>query len=206
MTLYTLVLGQLSTNCYIWADDKTKNAIVVDAPASADKIISFVADKGLKITDIILTHGHFDHILALKELKDKTGADLSVFEKTADFMRDPVYNLAQYMNIEIPPTNPDKILYDGDTIDFYGNKISVIHTPGHTEDSICLLNEKTLLSGDTLFRLSVGRWDHPSGDMLKEITSINERLMTLPDDTSVYPGHGLSTTIGDERKGNPYIK
>ena len=121
-------------------------------------------------------------------------------------MRDPVYNLAQYMNIEIPPTNPDKILYDGDTIDFYGNKISVIHTPGHTEDSICLLNEKTLLSGDTLFRLSVGRWDHPSGDMLKEITSINERLMTLPDDTSVYPGHGPSTTIGDERKGNPYIK
>lgn len=206
MTLYTLVLGQLSNNCYIWADEKTKDAMVVDAPDKADEIIAFARDKGLKITDIVLTHGHFDHILALKELKEKTGATLSVFEKTADFMRDPVRNLAQYMNIEIPPTKPDKLLKDGDEIDFRGNKIKVLHTPGHTEDSICLLSGKTLLSGDTLFRLSVGRWDHPTGNMIEEINSINDKLMPLPDDTEVYPGHGPSTTIGEERKGNPYIK
>ena len=206
MTLYTLVLGQLSNNCYIWADEKTKDAMVVDAPDKADEIIAFAGDKGLKITDIVLTHGHFDHILALKELKEKTGATLSVFEKTADFMRDPVRNLAQYMNIEIPPTKPDKLLKDGDEIDFRGNKIKVLHTPGHTEDSICLLSGKTLLSGDTLFRLSVGRWDHPTGNMIEEINSINDKLMPLPDDTEVYPGHGPSTTIGEERKGNPYIK
>lgn len=206
MTLYMIVLGQLSNNCYIWADEKTKDAIVIDAPDKADEIIAFVGDKGLKITDIVLTHGHFDHILALKELKEKTGATLSVFEKTADFMRDPVRNLAQYMNIEIPPTKPDKLLKDGDEIDFRGNKIKVLHTPGHTEDSICLLSGKTLLSGDTLFRLSVGRWDHPTGNMIEEINSINDKLMPLPDDTEVYPGHGPSTTIGEERKGNPYIK
>lgn len=206
MTLYMIVLGQLSNNCYIWADEKTKDAMVIDAPDKADEIIAFAGDKGLKITDIVLTHGHFDHILALKELKEKTGATLSVFEKTADFMRDPVRNLAQYMNIEIPPTKPDKLLKDGDEIDFRGNKIKVLHTPGHTEDSICLLNGKTLLSGDTLFRLSVGRWDHPTGNMIEEINSINDKLMPLPDDTEVYPGHGPSTTIGEERKGNPYIK
>ena len=206
MTLYTLVLGQLSNNCYIWADEKTKDAMVVDAPDKADEIIAFARDKGLKITDIVLTHGHFDHILALKELKEKTGATLSVFEKTADFMRDPVRNLAQYMNIEIPPTKPDRLLKDGDEIDFRGNKIKVLHTPGHTEDSICLLSGKTLLSGDTLFRLSVGRWDHPTGNMIEEIKSINDKLMPLPDDTEVYPGHGPSTAIGEERKGNPYIK
>ena len=206
MTLYMIVLGQLSNNCYIWADEKTKDAMVVDAPDKADEIIAFAGDKGLKITDIVLTHGHFDHILALRELKEKTGATLSVFEKTADFMRDPVRNLAQYMNIEIPPTKPDKLLKDGDEIDFRGNKIKVLHTPGHTEDSICLLSGKTLLSGDTLFRLSVGRWDHPTGNMIEEINSINDKLMPLPDDTEVYPGHGPSTTIGEERKGNPYIK
>lgn len=206
MTLYMIVLGQLSNNCYIWADEKTKDAMVVDAPDKADEIIAFAGDKGLKITDIVLTHGHFDHILALKELKEKTGATLSVFEKTADFMRDPVRNLAQYMNIEIPPTKPDKLLKDGDEIDFRGNKIKVLHTPGHTEDSICLLSGKTLLSGDTLFRLSVGRWDHPTGNMIEEINSINDKLMPLPDDTEVYPGHGPSTTIGEERKGNPYIR
>ena len=206
MTLYTLVLGQLSTNCYIWANEETKDAMVIDAPDKAEEIIAFAKDKGLKITDIVLTHGHFDHILALKELKEKTGATLSVFEKTADFMRDPVCNLAQYMNIEIPPTKPDKLLKDGDEINFKGNKIKVLHTPGHTEDSICLLNGKTLLSGDTLFRLSVGRWDHPTGNMIEEINSINDKLMPLPDDTEVHPGHGPLTTIGEERKGNPYIK
>lgn len=206
MTLYKIVIGQLSNNCYIWADEKTKDAMVVDAPDKADEIIAFAGDKGLKITDIVLTHGHFDHILELKELKEKTGATLSVFEKTADFMRDPVRNLAQYMNIEIPPTKPDRLLKDGDEIDFRGNKIKVLHTPGHTEDSICLLSGKTLLSGDTLFRLSVGRWDHPTGNMIEEINSINDKLMPLPDDTEVYPGHGPSSTIGEERKGNPYIK
>ena len=107
MTLYMIVLGQLSNNCYIWADEKTKDAMVVDAPDKADEIIAFAGDKGLKITDIVLTHGHFDHILALKELKEKTGATLSVFEKTADFMRDPVRNLAQsvsYTHLTLPTT------------------------------------------------------------------------------------------------------
>ena len=152
-----------------------------------------------------MTHGHFDHMLALAELKAATGARLSIFEKTERFLEDRVLNLCHYMGIELSPTKADNILYDGDIINFGENRIKVIATPGHTEDCICLLCGKTLISGDTLFRLSVGRWDHPTGNMKEEIESIQNRLMTLDDDVSVYPGHGEPTTIGDERRGNPYI-
>lgn len=206
MTLYSLPLGSLSTNCYILADEVSKNAMVIDAPDKACDIIAFAESNGLTITNIVLTHGHFDHILALSELKEKTSATLSVYEKTAELMRDPIYTLAKYVNEQIPVTEADKLLRDGDEIDFFGNKIKVIHTPGHTADSICLLFDKTLISGDTLFNQSIGRWDHPTGDMAEEIASINEKLMVLPDDTAVYPGHGAPTTIGDERKGNIYIQ
>ncbi len=205
MILHTLVIGALQTNCYIWADEKTKNAMVIDAPDNADKILAFARDNGYNITDIVLTHGHFDHLLALSELKEATGATLSVFEATKDFLKDRVLNLSHYINIDLDPITPDKLLKDGDIINFCGNEIKVIHTPGHTSDCICLLFEDTLISGDTLFKLSVGRWDHPTGDMAQEIESIKEKLIILPDNTIVYPGHGPSTTIGEERRGNPYI-
>ncbi len=205
MKIHRLVFGELQTNCYLWADEASSNTIVVDAPDCADKIIEAAEKLNLKITDIILTHGHFDHTLALFELKEKTGAKLSVFEKTTEFIKDRVLNLCHYVDADYTPARPDAILKDGDVIDFYGNKISVIHTPGHTADSICLLCDDTLISGDTLFRLSVGRWDHPTGNMNDEISSITEKLMVLPDDVKVYPGHGFSTTIGKEREGNPYL-
>lgn len=205
MVIHRLVLGALQTNCYIWADEQSGNAIVIDAPANAEKIIKTANQRGFNITDIILTHGHFDHILALNELKSRTNATLSVFEKTSEFLTDRTLNLSHYANADYVPTKPDKLLYDGDIFNFYGNKIKVIHTPGHTSDSICLLHDKTLMSGDTLFRYSVGRWDHPTGDMVTELASINDKLMSLDNDVTVYPGHGFSTTIGKEREGNPYI-
>lgn len=208
LKLETLVLGQLGTNCYILYDEDTKSAMVTDPAADADRIIDFAQSKGLKITLIALTHGHFDHMLALKELKEKTGAKLMVYEKTERFLQDRVLNLCHYMGIELPPVKADHILKDGDIIDFCGNELKVISTPGHTEDSICywIEKEKILISGDTLFRFSVGRWDHPTGDMKQEITSLKEKLMVLPDDVAVYPGHGSATTIGEERRGNPYIE
>lgn len=205
MKIHRLIVGDLQTNCYLWADETTGNAIVVDAPDCADKIIEAAQKHDLKITDIILTHGHFDHMLGLYDLKQKTGAKLSVFEKTTEFIKDRELNLSHYVKTAYTPADADILLHDGDVIDFYGNKISVIHTPGHTADSICLLNDNTLISGDTLFRQSIGRTDHPTGNTAEEISSINERLMVLPDDTKVYPGHGFSTTIGKERQGNPYL-
>lgn len=205
MILNTLTLGAMDTNCYLISDEATGNTMVVDVPDNADKIIEFAKDNNLIITHIALTHGHFDHILALSELKSKTGAALSIFEGTDDFIHKSHLNLGEHMGIKCEVAEADKILCDGDTIDFFGNEIKVIHTPGHTADSICLYFDNILISGDTLFRRSVGRWDFPTGDMNKEINSIKEKLMCLPDDTEVYPGHGPMTTIGEERRGNPYI-
>lgn len=204
MKIHSLVLGDLSSNCYIWEDENTKNAIVIDAPAQADRIIAYAEKLGLKITDVILTHGHFDHMLALKDLCEKTGASFLAFHKTEDFLKDTSLNLSSFARVVLECIKPDKLLYEGDIIDFYGNEIKLISTPGHTEDSICLLCGDTLISGDTLFSRGVGRWDFPTGNGREEINSIKEKLYVLADDTKVYPGHGPSTTIGEEKRENPY--
>ncbi len=204
MKIHSLVLGDLSSNCYIWEDENTKNAMVIDVPSQADRIIAYADKLGLKITDVILTHGHFDHMLAVKELCEKTGASFSVFHKTENFLKDKSLNLCSFARVDFEHIKPDKLLYDGDIIDFYGNEILLISTPGHTEDSICLLHKDTIISGDTLFSRGVGRWDFPTGNGREEINSIKEKLYVLPDDTKVYPGHGPSTTIGEEKRENPY--
>lgn len=205
LNVHSLEVGALATNCYIVEDTDTKSAMIIDAPDEADRILEFVDEKGLTVTDIVLTHGHFDHIFALHDLKAKTNATVSVFEKTVAFLSDPVLNLCHYTGDEFLPFKPDRVFFDGDVLTFGKNEFKVIATPGHTEDSICLLCGDILISGDTLFYRSVGRCDHPTGDMKTELHSIKEKLLALPDDTKVYPGHGPSTTIGDERKENFYI-
>ncbi len=206
MKIHTLVLGELSTNCYILEDEGTKTAIVIDPADTADKIIGYAEERGIKITDIILTHGHFDHMSGLYDIKQKTNAKLSVFEKTTAFIEDGSLNLSYHMGRECLPAKADKILRDRDVIDFNGNIITIIHTPGHTEDSICLSCGDVLISGDTLFSRSIGRYDFPTSDGYEEIKSIREKLMVLPDDTKVYTGHGETTTIGEERRENPYLR
>lgn len=205
MKIHSLVLGKFDTNCYIWEDEITKNAIVVDVPDSAESIIAYAAKLGLKITDIILTHGHFDHMLALSDLREKTGAKISIFYKTEDYIKNENLNLCYYIGTDIKQVKADKLLYDNDVIEFGDNKITIISTPGHTEDSICLLCEDTLITGDTLFSRGVGRWGFPTGSLTEEVLSIKEKLLVLPDETKVYPGHGEFTTIGEERRENPYI-
>ncbi len=205
MELYKLSLGALGTNCYLLADGNTKQAAVIDAPDEAETILGFLNEKGLTLTDIILTHGHFDHILALGELKEKTGAKLSVHENGKLFLSDGSHNLCHHVRIDWTPVQPDVLLKDGEVLTLGGQEFRVLHTPGHTSDCICLYGGGILLSGDTLFQRSIGRTDHPTGDYHQEIASIQEKLMPLLDETVVYPGHGPSTTIGEERRGNPYL-
>lgn len=206
MEFHKLSLGHLMTNCYILADEENGNATIIEAPDQANTILAFLKEKGYTLTDIILTHGHFDHMLALSELREKTGAKLSVHKNGVDFLQDSAKNLCYHSGASWTAIEPDVLLRDGDVIAIGGKEFRVIHTPGHTSDSICLYGEGILLSGDTLFQLSVGRTDFPTGDLKEEIASIQEKLMVLPDETKVYPGHGPATTIGEERRGNPYLR
>ena len=205
MQLYTLTLGQLGTNCYI-AASSSGNCLVIDAPDDADAILEFIREKNLTVSQIVLTHGHFDHILALTALHDATGAPIAIHENGAAFLKDGINNLCHYAGIPWRPVRPQRLLHDGDAVILDDLSFRVLYTPGHTADCICLYTDSILFSGDTLFCRSIGRTDHPTGDMQQEIASVLQKLMPLPDETKVYPGHGPSTTIGEERRENPYLQ
>ena len=206
MLFHRFILGDLVTNCYLIADEETKNAVLFDAPAAPEKILDYLKKNGLSLKKIFLTHAHFDHILALKELQNITGAKCLLHELEEKYLTDPDLNLAGDHVSEIGTVTDYKLLKEGDVVSVDGINIKVIHTPGHTTGSVCyLVNDITLISGDTLFSGSVGRSDFPLGSFEDEINSIKNKLMLLDDDVKVCPGHGFSTTICKQRKENPYL-
>lgn len=205
MLFHRLILGTMTTNCYVMANEETKSAILFDAPDDAERILSYINKKDLKLRYVFLTHAHFDHIYALNDVLNETGAKLALHEDETKYLSDKSLNLADIANVVIPSIKEDITFKDGDEFDFEGTLIKVIHTPGHTEGSVCYLFDDILISGDTLFKQSIGRSDFPLGSYEQEIKSIKEKLMALDDDISVYPGHGFSTSIGKERRENPYI-
>ncbi len=206
MIFHRMTVGELFTNCYVAACEDTNEAILFDAPDNTEKILGFLNKKNLKLKYVFLTHAHFDHILALAEIKAATGCKIAIHEAEVKYLNDPSLNLSNSMlGMVLPEITADIIFKDDDVFDFNGKPISVIHTPGHTEGSVCYLLENILVSGDTLFNKSIGRSDFPFGDYDTEINSIQKKLMVLDDEIKVYPGHGFSTSIGKERKENPYL-
>ena len=205
MLFHRFILGDMVTNCYLIADEETKNAVLFDAPAESDKILDYINKNGLCLKKVLLTHAHFDHILALEKIIAETGAELILHIKEEKYLKDPSLNLAgsHWDNLNLP--DAERLVSDGDEILLDSIKIKVIHTPGHTVGSVCYLIDNLLISGDTLFSGSIGRFDFPLGSFEDEIRSIKEKLMILDDSVKVYPGHGFSTTIGKQRKENPYL-
>jgi len=200
-----LIVGPLATNCYIVGAESSREGVIIDPADEAKVILREVKDLALDIKLIILTHGHFDHTGALKEVKETIGAEVAMHKDDAAHLRE--YSLAgeQFgLSYPVPPA-PDRLLQDGDSIDVGDLHFSVLHTPGHTPGGICILVDGVVFSGDTLFNYGVGRCDLPGGSYSRLMDSIHTRLMTLPDDTIVCPGHGPSTTIGAERQGNPFL-
>lgn len=199
-----LILGELETNCYlVWADNG--EGIVIDPADEAEKILSLIRQENITVKAVVLTHVHFDHMLAAELVCAETGAPLYVGQGDADALTDPNRNLSGWFQPGQPVTIAEsRFLCDGDVITFGDVALTVMETPGHTPGCICLHTEKTLFSGDTLFRNSIGRLDFPGGDDQAMYSSL-ERLLHLPEDTAVYPGHGPATTIGTEKKYNPFL-
>ncbi len=205
MIFKRLVVGPFASNCYIIGSESNKEGVIIDPGAEAEEILKNIKDLGLKTKFIVLTHGHIDHIGALKEVKDATGAEAAIHTDDAKSLND--HSLGRVFGLSYPPPPaPDRLLKDGDSIDFGNLHLLVLHTPGHSPGGICLLGEGVVFSGDTLFNYGIGRTDLPGGSYSQLMNSIHTKLMILPDNTIVYPGHGPDTTIGTERRGNPFLR
>ncbi|HHT88554.1 MAG TPA: MBL fold metallo-hydrolase [Clostridiales bacterium] len=202
----TLVLGMVQNNCYIVGKPDSNEAVVIDPGDNADKIYKYLSENDLECKAILLTHGHFDHITAAPELNRLTNAPIYAHEAEADILKDPEINASAYMGERIS-VRPDISVKDNEELKIAGLSWNVLYTPGHTAGGVCyyLKEHKIVFSGDTLFYESVGRTDFPTGNHKVLIESIQNKLMILPDDTEVYPGHGRPTTIGHEKGNNPYL-
>ena len=190
------------TNCYIVADDETKEAMVVDPGGEPEKILQMIDVLEVNVKYIVLTHCHGDHISGVPQVKEKTGAKVLIFRSEAEVVNNPNVNLIYFVGLEEINIEVDSRLDDGDLIHIGNLEFQVIHTPGHTAGCICLYNKeyKMLLSGDTLFSGTWGRTDLPTSSFEDIINSITNKLMILPEETIVYPGHGRPTIIKDEEK------
>ncbi|KNF08701.1 beta-lactamase domain protein [Gottschalkia purinilytica] len=205
MLLKRMSLGVYGANCYIVTCEDSKESIVVDPGGEAEDIIKVLEENEFKIKYIVLTHGHGDHIAGVPKLKEVYGCPILIHKNDEELLLDPSKNLSASMPIEEVIINPDKLLEDGDIIEFGKIKVEVIHTPGHTQGCICLKIDKDILTGDTLFKGSVGRTDlyGSSNDI---INSIKTKLLKYEGNTLIHPGHGISTTIGEEKLTNPFLR
>jgi hydroxyacylglutathione hydrolase len=200
-------VGPLQCNCSVIGDELSHEAIVIDPGADIGRVLDTVQRHGLKVTQILITHGHIDHVGGAMKLKEATGAPILLNQNDASQLQ-MLDMQAAWIGIAPPGVvTIDASLEDGATVSTQNLKATVMHTPGHTEGSICIYfpTEKKLIAGDTLFAGSIGRTDLPGGNFEKIMQSLHTRVMELPAETLVIPGHGPATTVGEEKETNPFL-
>lgn len=203
-----LPVGLLQCNCSIYGDENSREAIVVDPGDNIDEVLEVLQRHGLKVTAIVITHAHIDHIGGAQQLRAATGAPVHMNGNDDDLLA-RLDAQAAWLGVESPgPIDVDTPLREGDLLRAGPTELHVLHTPGHTQGSCCLWipSERKLLAGDTLFRDSIGRTDLPGGDGRQILASIKEKLLPLPEETLVIPGHGPETTIGREKEFNYFLQ
>ena len=201
-----MVLGPVQTNCFFLINEDTKELLIIDPADRAQGIIDWIQSEGLKPVAILLTHGHFDHIMAVKEVKEKYQIPVYACMQEEVMLAEPTINMTAVYGSACS-IKPDVLLDDGQIFEAAGFSIQMFHTPGHTKGSCCyyIKDEGVLFSGDTLFCGSVGRTDFPGGSSAEIVRSLHKLVDTLPEDTEVFPGHDASTTIGYEKRYNPFV-
>jgi glyoxylase-like metal-dependent hydrolase (beta-lactamase superfamily II) len=205
MQITRLVVGPLQVNCYVVEDPKTKEAVVIDPGDDAAAILQVVKSRGLTVKYIVNTHAHFDHVGANKQVKDATGAEILI-HKEDDVLLGQAADQARMFGMTAPSSpKADRYVKHGDVITAGEVSLRVLHTPGHSSGGISLAGGGVVFTGDALFAGSIGRTDLMGGDLMTLITSIKDNLMTLPDGTVVLSGHGPQSTIGEERRENPFL-
>lgn len=207
MKIEQYVIGMIGTNCYVVSNEETKECFLVDPAVCPEWLVAKIRDQGLQLKAILLTHGHFDHIMGIDGFLDAFPVPVYVHEKEQLLLNDAEYNCSANYGKGYTFSKAVSV-QDGDILEIAGMKSRVIYTPGHTIGGCCyyLEAEHVLFSGDTLFCTSVGRTDLPTGSTSRLLRSVREKLMVLPDETKVYPGHEEETTIGYEREYNPYLR
>ncbi len=205
MILDTLPTGPLEVNCYIIGCEETREAAVIDPGGDVDRILQLLRKHRLNAVKIINTHGHFDHIGGNRALLEATGAELIIHQDDRLLLDQAGTHAANFGLRADPSPAPTRELIGGETLQLGKLSLQVIHTPGHSPGGICLYVEDILIVGDTLFAGSIGRTDLPGGDHQLLINGIKEKLLSLPEATRVYPGHGPMTTIGQEKLYNPFL-
>jgi hydroxyacylglutathione hydrolase len=203
--LKMLVVGPIQANCYILGSEQTKEASVIDPGGDVDKILLALAKDHLRCVHIVNTHGHFDHAAGNGRLKEVTGAELLIHRADASMITNQGKSGGMWgIPVDDSPP-PDRYVEEGDLIGFGGISLKVLHTPGHSMGGISLVTDEMVFVGDTLFAGSIGRTDFPGGDYEGLLRGVETKIFTLGDDVVIYPGHGPKTTVGREKRTNPFF-
>ena len=207
MKIERFVLGSVGTNCYIVSSEEMKECFLVDLAACPPELVSHIKKSGLTVKAVLLTHGHFDHIMGLDRFLEEFPVPVYACKAEEELLENAQLNFSASMLGQPYTFSGAEYLVNGELLTLAGMKIQVIHTPGHTAGGCCyyIAGENVLFSGDTLFRASIGRTDLPGGSMSDLVRSVREKLFVLPDETKVYPGHMEETDIAYEKKYNPFL-
>lgn len=208
MKIIRFVLGPIPNNTYAVIDEKSKNGFVVDPSFSPGPVIDYLLKEHIQIKAVLITHGHIDHFAGLSDITEHWKVPCYIGAGDEEALRNPAVNLSENFSIPFASDYPVVKVYDGDSIHAGDFSLEVIETPGHTKGGVSwyMKKEGVLFTGDSLFKGSVGRTDLPGGNWKNLIHSLREKILILPDNTEVYPGHGEITSIGEEKTGNPFLQ